>query len=113
MLARRRVSTEPSRAGDERRMFSSNNDKGGGRGGGGGSNYKPITNGGYRDDDSDSSDDDDLGNAAKDDFVSREIRQQKLMLKQQDVGLELLSESADRLAQISMGIHEELGHQNK
>ena len=98
-------------------MFSSNNDKGGGRGGrggGGGSNYKPITtNGGYRDDDSDSSDDDDLGNAAKDDFVSREIRQQKLMLKQQDVGLELLSESADRLAQISMGIHEELGHQNK
>jgi len=91
-------------------MFSSNNAKGGG---GGGSNYKPITNGGYRDDDSDSSDDDDLGNAAQDDFVSREIRQQKLMLKQQDVGLELLSESADRLAQISMGIHEELGHQNK
>ena len=93
-------------------MFS-NNDKGG-RGGGGGSNYKPITNNGgyYRNDDSDSSDDD-LGTAAQDDFVSREIRQQKLMLKQQDVGLELLSESADRLAQISMGIHEELGHQNK
>jgi hypothetical protein len=89
-------------------MFS-NNDKGGR--GGGGSNYKPITNNcGY--DDSDSSDDD-LGTAAQDDFVSREIRQQKLMLKQQDVGLELLSESADRLAQISMGIHEELGHQNK
>jgi hypothetical protein len=90
-------------------MFS-NNDS---RGRGGGSNYKPIiNNGGYRDDDSDSSDDD-LGTAAQDDFVSREIRQQKLLLKQQDVGLELLSESADRLAQISMGIHEELGHQNK
>ena len=86
----------------------------GGRGGGGGSNYKPITNNGgyYRNDDSDSSDDD-LGTAAQDDFVSREIRQQKLLLKQQDVGLELLSDSADRLAQISMGIHEELGHQNK
>lgn len=92
-------------------MFNNNNDSKG-RGRGGGSNYKPISNGGYHDNDSDSSDDD-LGNAAKDDFVSCEIRQQKLMMKQQDVGLELLSESADRLAQISMGIHEELGHQNK
>ena len=85
-------------------MFNNNNgSSSGGRGGGGGNNnntqnYKPI-NGGYRDDDSDSSDDD-LGNAANDDFVSREIRQQKLMMKQQDVGLELLSESASVARQI-------------
>ena len=35
------------------------------------------------------------------------------MMKQQDEGLELLGQSADRLSKISMGIHEELGHQNK
>jgi hypothetical protein len=28
-------------------------------------------------------------------------------------GLEMLGQSAERLSQISMGIHEELGHQNK
>ena len=36
-----------------------------------------------------------------------------MMMKQQDQGLEMLSQSADRLSTISMGIHEELGHQNK
>lgn len=34
-------------------------------------------------------------------------------MKEQDEGLEMLSESADRLSKISLGIHEELGHQNK
>ena len=37
----------------------------------------------------------------------------QMMLQQQDEGLEMLGQSADRLSQISMGIHEELGHQNK
>jgi hypothetical protein len=37
----------------------------------------------------------------------------QLMMKKQDEGLEMLGQSAERLSQISMGIHEELGHQNK
>ena len=37
----------------------------------------------------------------------------QMMMKQQDEGLEMLGQSADRLSKISMGIHEELGHQNK
>mmetsp|Transcript_26328 Transcript_26328/g.44935 ORF Transcript_26328/g.44935 Transcript_26328/m.44935 type:complete len:136 (+) Transcript_26328:131-538(+) len=60
--------------------------------------------------DSDSSSDD--GNP-EDDFISREIRNQKMMMKQQDEGLEMLGQSADRLSKISLNIHEELGHQNK
>lgn len=35
------------------------------------------------------------------------------MLKKQDEGLDFLSQSAERLGQMSMGISEELGHQNK
>ena len=35
------------------------------------------------------------------------------MMKEQDQGLEMLGQSAERLSKISMGIHEELGHQNK
>lgn len=34
-------------------------------------------------------------------------------LRVQDEGLEMLSQSADRLGKMSMAIHEELGHQNK
>mmetsp|Transcript_31044 Transcript_31044/g.63341 ORF Transcript_31044/g.63341 Transcript_31044/m.63341 type:complete len:91 (-) Transcript_31044:464-736(-) len=34
-------------------------------------------------------------------------------MKQQDEGLEMLGQSAERLSKISLGIHEELGHQNK
>jgi len=48
----------------------------------------------------------------EDDFIQREIRQQQMMMKQQDEGLEMLGQSAERLSKISMGIHEELGHQN-
>ncbi|KAL3761457.1 hypothetical protein ACHAWU_007416 [Discostella pseudostelligera] len=48
------------------------------------------------------------------DFIQREIRQQQqLMMRQQDEGLEMLGESATRLSQISLGIHEELGQQMK
>ncbi|EED87611.1 syntaxin [Thalassiosira pseudonana CCMP1335] len=36
-----------------------------------------------------------------------------MMMKQQDQGLEMLGQSAERLSQISMGIHEELGNQNR
>ena len=48
-----------------------------------------------------------------DDFIQSQIRQQRLQMKQQDEGLEMLSQSADRLGQLSLGIHEELGNQNK
>lgn len=41
---------------------------------------------------------------------SRPTQQQ---LKQQDEGLDMLSKSADRLGALSLGISEELGHQNK
>lgn len=41
------------------------------------------------------------------------IMLQQMMMKQQDEGLEMLGQSAERLSKISMGIHEELGHQNK
>ena len=40
-------------------------------------------------------------------------KHQKQMMKEQDQGLEMLGQSAERLSKISMGIHEELGHQNK
>lgn len=50
----------------------------------------------------------------EEDFIQREIRQQQqLMMRQQDEGLEMLGESAMRLGQISLGIHEELGQQMK
>ena len=37
----------------------------------------------------------------------------QMMMKEQDEGLEMLGQSAERLSKISLGIHEELGHQNK
>ena len=72
-----------------------------------GSKYSQVRS---YDDYSDSSSDDDH---IEDDFIQREIRQQQLMMRQQDEGLEMLGQSAERLSQISMGIHEELGQQNK
>mmetsp|Transcript_12993 Transcript_12993/g.27476 ORF Transcript_12993/g.27476 Transcript_12993/m.27476 type:complete len:139 (-) Transcript_12993:468-884(-) len=62
---------------------------------------------------SDSENDDSSSDGGEDDFISREIRQQQLQMKQQDEGLEMLGQSAERLSKISLGIHEELGHQNK
>ena len=58
---------------------------------------------------SDSSDDSDYD----DDFVQKHMRQQQQQLEQQDRGLEMLSKSAERLGQLSLNIHEELGQQNK
>ncbi len=72
-----------------------------------GSKYSQVRS--YSDYSDSSSDDDHI----EDDFIQREIRQQQLMMRQQDEGLEMLGQSADRLSQISMGIHEELGQQNK
>ena len=37
----------------------------------------------------------------------------QMMMKQQDEGLEMLGQSAARLGELSMNIHEEIGHQNK
>eukprot|EP00571_Detonula_confervacea_P007166 CAMPEP_0172328092 /NCGR_PEP_ID=MMETSP1058-20130122/60172_1 /TAXON_ID=83371 /ORGANISM="Detonula confervacea, Strain CCMP 353" /LENGTH=94 /DNA_ID=CAMNT_0013045189 /DNA_START=91 /DNA_END=376 /DNA_ORIENTATION=+ len=67
--------------------------------------YSQIS--GYSDSDSDNE------NPDEDDFIQREIRQQQMMMKEQDEGLEMLGQSAERLSKISLGIHEELGHQDK
>jgi len=48
----------------------------------------------------------------EDDFISQQIRQQQLQMKQQDDGLDMLTESANRLGTLSLGIHEELNQQN-
>ena len=42
-----------------------------------------------------------------------DAHQPQQQLKQQDEGLDMLSKSADRLGALSLGISEELGHQNK
>jgi len=77
-------------------MFSSSNNKGHG--------YKPVSvNDAYNSEESDQ----------EDDFIQKQIRSQRLQLQQQDDGLELLSESATRLGSMSLGISEELNHQNK
>ena len=77
-------------------MFSLGNNKG--------HEYKPVSGSDiYDSDDSDQ----------EDDFIQQQIRNQRLQLQQQDEGLELLSESAARLGSLSLGISEELNHQNK
>ena len=77
-------------------MFSLGNSKGHG--------YKPVAgNDAYDSEESDQ----------EDDFIQQQIRSQRLQMQQQDEGLELLSESASRLGSLSLGISEELNHQNK
>lgn len=49
----------------------------------------------------------------EDDFISQQIRKQQFELKLQDEGLDMLTESANRLGALSLGIHEELNQQNK
>jgi SNARE domain len=51
------------------------------------------------------------GNGAND--ASSSIHRQQQMFQEQDHGLELLGKSAERLGQMSMAIHDELGFQNK
>lgn len=46
-------------------------------------------------------------------FFYDDSHQPQQQLKQQDEGLDMLSKSADRLGALSLGISEELGHQNK
>mmetsp|Transcript_21510 Transcript_21510/g.25621 ORF Transcript_21510/g.25621 Transcript_21510/m.25621 type:complete len:132 (-) Transcript_21510:90-485(-) len=75
-------------------MFSTANSKG---------QYKPVSISSYDSDESDQ----------EDDFIQQEIRNQRLQLQEQDNGLEFLSESATRLGSMSLGISEELNHQNK
>ena len=48
----------------------------------------------------------------EDEFISQQIRHQQLELKRQDEGLDMLTESANRLGTLSLGIHEELNQQN-
>jgi hypothetical protein len=57
--------------------------------------------------------DSESGSDQEDDFISQQIRKQKLELKRQDDGLDMLTESASRLGALSLGIHEELNQQNK
>lgn len=49
----------------------------------------------------------------EEDFIQRQLRHQKMELKRQDDGLDMLSQSASRLGTLSLGISEELGQQNK
>lgn len=56
---------------------------------------------------------DDSSDDAADDFVTRSMQQQKLQMQRQDQGLEMLSQSAARLGELSMGIHDELNQQNQ
>jgi len=67
----------------------------------GGSTYKQVSLTDFSDDDDD------------EDFIQRQVRNQRLQMQQQDEGLEMLSKSASRLGQLSMGIAEELSMQNK
>ena len=67
----------------------------------GSSNYNQVSLHG-----SDSSDD-------EDDIVRQHMRSQELHLQKQDEGLEMLSQSAERLGKMSMTISDELGQQNK
>lgn len=48
-----------------------------------------------------------------DDFIQHQVRQQQLQMQKQDEGLEMLTESANRLGTLSLGIHEELNSQNR
>jgi len=50
---------------------------------------------------------------SEDDEVQRQVKSQRKQLKEQDEGLEMLSESANRLGKLSLGISEELTQQNK
>jgi hypothetical protein len=52
-------------------------------------------------------------NGSGNDYVDRQMRHQQLEMRRQDEGLEMLSESASRLGTLSLGISEELGHQNR
>ena len=49
----------------------------------------------------------------EEDFIQRQIRQQQMQIRKQDEGLEMLSQGAKRLGTLSLGISEELNHQNK
>lgn len=48
-----------------------------------------------------------------DDHVQRGIRANQQLMRKQDEGLDILATSVERLGQLSMGISEELGQQNK
>jgi ABC-type transport system involved in cytochrome c biogenesis ATPase subunit len=72
-------------------------------------NYGHLSLDEYSDDDSDGGN----GGNGGDDFATNSIQRQQQQMRQQDEGLEMLGQSADRLGQMSMTISEELGFQNK
>lgn len=74
---------------------------------GGSANYRQVSLDDFSDD---SSTDERQRN---DDFASNSLSRQKQMFQEQDKGLEMLSQSAERLGQMSLTINEELGFQNK
>ena len=53
------------------------------------------------------------GSGSDNDFVQQSLRTQQQLLKKQDEGLDFLSQSAERLGQMSLEISDELGQQNK
>lgn len=77
---------------------------------GGKKNYKQVNLEDFSDDESDDErgDFDETGNEASD-----YIRNQQVMMKMQDAGLDALSETVVRLGEMSNNISEELGQQNK
>lgn len=58
-------------------------------------------------------DEEDAYHSDNDDFIQREIKNQRMQMKNQNEGLEMLSVSATRLGELSMNIHSELESQNK
>jgi hypothetical protein len=79
-----------------------------------GSDYSKISLDEFSDDDD--SDHDDLTPPSRhgsNDGPSQSVGRQQEMLRKQDQGLEMLSQSADRLGVMSLQINDEIGFQNK
>lgn len=66
------------------------------------SSYSKVSLDDFSDDDSDEGD-----------FVQSNIRRNQELMKKQDEGLDVLATSVARLGELSMGISDELGQQNK
>jgi K+/H+ antiporter YhaU regulatory subunit KhtT len=49
----------------------------------------------------------------EEDFIQKQIRLQREQLKKQDEGLEMLSQQATRLGQLSLAISEEMTYQSR
>lgn len=80
-----------------------------GKSGGGKRDYRQVNLDEFSDDDSDH----DINGAAENGHSGGGGDRVQQQLQRQDEGLEMLSQSAERLGKMSMSISEELGQQNK